>query len=262
MQWRGGAGDAGDIEIEAKGVAIDYSVSVIVEPEDSGTATADPESGILGKEITLSASPNSGWQFKEWQVVSGDIDITESNTFTMPIGDVVVNAIFDKVPAATYTINVTGGEARVEGTKVNEAVAGAKVDLIASVPEGKVFEKWLIISGAPELVLADVNAAATNFTMLAEQVSLEAVFKAKPTDPTETDPTETETAKPTETTTPTPTETIKPTETTKPSDSDQNIPITGENTETYLWLSLLLFVVGWLLLVIRRKKLSKTKNLD
>ena len=45
--------------------------------------------------ITLSATANSGYHFKEWQVVSGSVTITD-NKFTMPASDVTVKAIFEE----------------------------------------------------------------------------------------------------------------------------------------------------------------------
>ncbi|NLM14535.1 MAG: hypothetical protein GX218_01570 [Clostridiaceae bacterium] len=176
----------GDIEIEAKGVPIVRYVTV--QTEGNGIATATPASGIMGTEITLNATPDSGWQLKKWEAVSGDITMA-GNKFTMPNSDVVVKAIFDEIPAATYTISVTGGEAHVEGTRVNKAEAGVKVDLIASVPEGKIFDKWSILDGVSELVLADANTATTSFTMPAKSVSLEAVFKNKLNEPKESEST-------------------------------------------------------------------------
>ena len=57
----------GDIEIKGEGVPI-YNVTV--QKEGNGTATATPTSGIAGTEISLNATPDSGWQLKEWQKVS------------------------------------------------------------------------------------------------------------------------------------------------------------------------------------------------
>ena len=54
------------------------------------------------RTITLTATPNEGYHFKEWQVISGGVTI-EDNKFTMPDGNVEVKAIFeeDAPPAPT-----------------------------------------------------------------------------------------------------------------------------------------------------------------
>ncbi len=170
-------GISGEIEIEAVGVRIPiYSVSV--QTEGSGTVSSTPKSGTKGTIITLKVTPASGWQFKEWQIVSGTLGIS-GNKFMMPDSNVVVKAIFEAISAKIYSISVTGGEARVKGAKVNKAEAGVKVDLIANVPEGKVFDQWVILTGAPELVLKDSKAASTSFTMPNKSVVLQATFKDK-----------------------------------------------------------------------------------
>lgn len=68
--------------------------SVTVETEGSGTASASPVLAAAGTEITLSAAPGSGYSFKEWQVISGNVSISE-NRFTMPDKNVTIKAVFE-----------------------------------------------------------------------------------------------------------------------------------------------------------------------
>lgn len=49
----------------------------------------------MGEEITMTATPNSGYRFKEWQIVSGSVAIS-GDMFTMPADNVTVKAIFEK----------------------------------------------------------------------------------------------------------------------------------------------------------------------
>ena len=81
--------------------------AVTVTTDGNGTASADPSTTVAGVGINLSAAPNTGYHFKEWQVVSGGVTI-ENDRFTMPDGDVEVKAIFEKdaasaTPAPTAT---------------------------------------------------------------------------------------------------------------------------------------------------------------
>ena len=81
--------------------------AVTVTTDGNGTASADPSTAVAGAGINLSAAPNTGYHFKEWQVVSGGVTI-ENDRFTMPDGDVEVKAIFEKdaasaTPAPTAT---------------------------------------------------------------------------------------------------------------------------------------------------------------
>ena len=81
--------------------------AVTVTTDGNGTASADLAAAAAGTNISLNATPNTGYHFKEWQVVSGGVTI-ENDRFTMPDGDVEVKAIFEKdaasaTPAPTAT---------------------------------------------------------------------------------------------------------------------------------------------------------------
>lgn len=67
--------------------------SVTVETEGSGTASASLTFAAAGTRITLTAKAGDGYHFKEWQVISGSVSISE-NTFTMPEENVTVKAVF------------------------------------------------------------------------------------------------------------------------------------------------------------------------
>ena len=81
--------------------------AVTVTTDGNGTASADPSTAVAGAGINLSAAPNTGYRFKEWQVISGGVTI-ENDRFTMPDGNVEIKAIFEKdaapaTPAPTAT---------------------------------------------------------------------------------------------------------------------------------------------------------------
>ena len=69
--------------------------TVTVENDGNGSASATPASAAKGEEITLTATPDSGYHLKEWQTVSGGVTIS-NNRFTMPADNVTVKAIFEK----------------------------------------------------------------------------------------------------------------------------------------------------------------------
>ena len=84
--------------------------TVTVTSDGNGTASASPAKAVAGAEITLSATPKTGYHFKEWQVISGSVTIT-NNKFIMPNDNVEVKAIFEKdaPPAPTeFTITFDG----------------------------------------------------------------------------------------------------------------------------------------------------------
>ena len=79
---------------------------VTVETEGGGTASASPETAAAGTEITLTAVPAPGYAFDHWEVVKGDVTITD-NRFLMPAGAVTVKAVFT---AKTFTVYYDPGD--------------------------------------------------------------------------------------------------------------------------------------------------------
>ena len=100
----------GNIEIKAlwkNSVITPSTYTVTVSNDGNGTGAATPSTAAAGTNISLSATPNTGYHFKEWQVVSGGVTI-ENDKFTMPDGNVEIKAIFEKdaapaTPAPTAT---------------------------------------------------------------------------------------------------------------------------------------------------------------
>ena len=94
-----------------KAAPTEYTVTVT--SGGNGTASASPAKAVAGAEITLTAMPNEGYRFKEWEVISGGVTIVDDK-FTMPDSNVEVKAIFeeDAPPAPTDpakpSISVTG----------------------------------------------------------------------------------------------------------------------------------------------------------
>ena len=88
--------------------------TITVTSGGNGTASASHAKAVVGTEIRLTATPNKGYHFKEWEVMSGGVTIKD-NKFIMPNDNVEVKAIFEKdAPAPTeYTItyDLAGGTA-------------------------------------------------------------------------------------------------------------------------------------------------------
>ncbi|MCR4962432.1 MAG: S-layer homology domain-containing protein [Firmicutes bacterium] len=78
--------------------ADDYSITVI-------NGVADAERAAAGDTVTVTADRISGYTFRSWQVLSGDVTLADSTarttTFVMPAGNVTL--------MATYTKNSYGG---------------------------------------------------------------------------------------------------------------------------------------------------------
>lgn len=122
--------------------------NVIVENDGNGSAYAAPASATMGEKITLTSTANSGYRFKEWQIVSGDVTIS-GDAFTMPAGNVTVKALFERKSgggsggATTYytlTFETNGGSS----IQTISTTSSKTIDLSSYVPTlgGYDFTGW------------------------------------------------------------------------------------------------------------------------
>lgn len=126
--------------------------TVTVENDGNGTASAAPASAKMGEEVSLTATPKSGYHFKRWEVVPDKVEI-ENNKFTMPADDVTVKAIFERNASSggsggggggttyyTLTFETNGGGSM----QAIRAARGKTLDLSAYTPmrDGYDFGGW------------------------------------------------------------------------------------------------------------------------
>ena len=145
----------------AKAPETEYAV--IVRDDGHGTGSADPASATAGTEITLTAAPNAGYHFKEWQVMSGDVTVRDDK-FTMPSDNVEIKAIFeeDAPPTPTeYTVTFDGND----GTPSVDSMTTTKQKL-TSLPDASrskhSFDGWYTEkSGGTKITTDTVFSANT-----------------------------------------------------------------------------------------------------
>ena len=163
-----------------KAAPTEYTVTVT--SGGNGTASASPAKAVVDTEITLTATPKTGYHLKEWEVIRGNVTIKDDK-FTMPHSDVEVKAIFeeDAPPAPTeYTVTVTSGGNGTASASPAKAAAGVEITLNAEPNTGYRFKEWQVISG-------DVTIKDNKFTMPDGNVEVKAIFEEDasplPTDP-------------------------------------------------------------------------------
>ena len=103
--------------------------NVTVKTDENGTAFASPAKAAAGTEIALTAAPNSGYHFKQWQVIRGGVAIKDDK-FTMPDSNVEIKAIFEKDAPAEFTITFdgNGGTASVSSMTTTNQKLGSLPD--------------------------------------------------------------------------------------------------------------------------------------
>ena len=101
----------------AKIVVIKQNYKVTATAGDNGKAKASVASGFEGTKVTLTATPDEGYVFKEWQVVKGGVKIADpksaETTFTIGTADVEIKAVFAVKPAPQVTLKLDKKSASV-----------------------------------------------------------------------------------------------------------------------------------------------------
>ncbi len=157
--------------------------AVTVTTDGNGTAAADVSEAKAGDTVTVTVTPNEGYELDE---VTGADDwtyneATGTGTFTMPASDVTISVTFKELPPATQyriTKRVTG-----EGTLdvPEKAAEGEAVTVTATPAEGYTL-RALKINGL-DVTAEYMQSNSDNpysFTMPGYAVTVEAVFDEVP----------------------------------------------------------------------------------
>ena len=160
--------------------------TVTVNNDGNGTASANPSTAEALTEITLTATPNRGYHFKEWQVESPEELVITNDKFLMPDGDVEIKAIFKKntptgpigTGTITYPITVMDSKNGDVTASHKSAAKGTTVTLTVDPDKGYVLDTLTVLDGNDkELKLTEKNGKYT-FTMPDSKVTVAATFKA------------------------------------------------------------------------------------
>ncbi len=128
---------------------VTYTISVSADPGTAGTASIGTETSTTvtaGEQVTLTAAPNSGYNFAGWYKDETKVSDATSYTF-VPTESANYVARFEVAAPVTYTISVsadpgTAGTASI-GTETSTTVtAGEQVTLTAVPNSGYNFAGW------------------------------------------------------------------------------------------------------------------------
>ena len=136
--------------------------NITVSSDGNGTATASLAKAPAGTAITLTATPNAGYHFKAWKVVSSDVTLASAasatTTFTMPAKAVEIKAIFEKNASSggSYVPTVQKPEITIIGSgkadlsadgRTATITAAAGHELVSVVLNGKEMGKVEKLTG-------------------------------------------------------------------------------------------------------------------
>ena len=109
------------ISISLKDLLTFYKVTLSTDLA-GGSISANMEEAAEGETVTLTATPDEGYELDEWNVTygeSGTVEVSDEGIFKMPAADVTVTATFK---LSTYNITVTpptGGTISVSAETAN-----------------------------------------------------------------------------------------------------------------------------------------------
>ena len=185
------AEDTGNKTYWAKWTANAYGITVT--NDGNGEASADKTTAAEGETVTLTATPNSGYHFERWDVITGNVTI-DDNTFTMPAESVAIKAIFarnsavtppinpptvseetteaiaDAQPGETVTVDLSGGDTTLD-KEVFETLAGKDVTLVVDLGDDV---SWTV-NGSDIPEDADFTDIDLNVTMNSDGIPVDVV---------------------------------------------------------------------------------------
>lgn len=174
-EWKVEAGDIsikdnkfkmGTKDVKIKPIFEEDKTNIKITTDNNGTAKASATSGAKGTEVTLTATPNAGFKFKEWQVVKGDITIKD-NKFKIGDKEIEIKAIFEPV---LYKITVTTDGNGIAIADPSAAAMGSTINLAVKANEGYRFKSWQVIKGS-------VSIKKSKFVLGNTDVEIKATFE-------------------------------------------------------------------------------------
>ena len=174
---------ASDVTVSAQFELIPPTLyNIIIDQTENGTVEADKTTAAEGETVTLTVTPDEGYQ-----LVSGSLKVNgeaiEGNTFEMPASDVTVSAQFELIPPTLYNITIDQTENGIVEADKTTAAEGETVTLTVSPADG-----YRLVSGSLKVNGEAIEGNA--FTMPASDVTVTARFErviVEPTLPSVTD---------------------------------------------------------------------------
>ena len=177
----------------------DFTVTFSVVDDENGTLTAanfdnsvavnSGDEVLQGKVVVFSATPDAGYQVKEWTVNGVVVPDATDNIFTVEslTANVIVTVEFERSPVVpiTHTVafSVVGGNGALTATVDGDAItSGAEVEegsnivFTATPNEGFRVKEWTLVGA----LIADETGTTFTLTNLTENTTVTVEFEAVP----------------------------------------------------------------------------------
>lgn len=166
---------ANGVTVTATFKAIDYIINIV--SSENGTVTADKATANMGETVTLTITPDEGYELESLRVIYDDaiVPLTEGNTFVMRACNAAIIADFKMID---YTVTIEPSE---NGTVIADkatANMGETVTLTVTPNEGCEFDQLTVMNGETKVDVTITTEGNYTFTMPAGNVNITATFKA------------------------------------------------------------------------------------
>ena len=169
---------AGNVEISATFKMVDYAITIT--PSENGTVTADKATANMGETVTLTITPNEGYEFDQLTIMNGTtqvaVEITTDGkyTFVMPAGNVEVSATYK---AIDYAITIEPAENGTVTADKQTAHIGETVTLTVTPDKGYELDEIHVMNGTTRLTTVSEDEGNHTFVMPANNVVISTLFK-------------------------------------------------------------------------------------
>ena len=138
--------------------------TLTVTAGEGGTVSTEGGTYDEGTEITVTATPEEGYEFVGWEGSSS----TDNNLTLTVNSNESLNAVFELIPL--YTLTVLSSEGGTVSTAGGEYTEGTEIEIIATPIEGFSFTGWEGIEDTSSTVTVSVSS----------NVTVTAIFEAIP----------------------------------------------------------------------------------
>ena len=159
-----------------------YALNTQVLPSaEAGSISRDPDLEMYkdGSQVTLKATKNFGYKFKEWQDATGAVVSTDAETTVTMDAEKTMKAVFETVPVYTVTTKVTNDAERDLGSITltpnehsNKYEAGTKIQAVANETKILKFLSWTDEN-------ENANAGATREVTVTKDMTLVANYEVQ-----------------------------------------------------------------------------------
>lgn len=163
--------------------------AVFVSEKPAVIVTDGSGSGLyeVGATVTITADSKSGYRFDHWEIVSGNVTLTDANrsetTFTMLAGNVEIAAVYTRISSGgggsstpTYAITVEPVQNGSVSVQPRKAAPGDTVTVTVQPDQGYKLGKLTVTDGNGKAISVTAADGKYTFVMPQSRVTVKADF--------------------------------------------------------------------------------------